>query len=136
MSHVAETRPRRTNHCERGNARLNFLLVVILVGAAAYVGYQLVPVFYRASLYKDYMTGTVNKGAAMGKDSEWMREQLAGRLATGEYDLPPNPRVEAQVVENRMIVRVRWTRDIHFPGYTYRYDFDHTVKSDQFLSPK
>ncbi len=121
---------------ERGNARLNFLLVVLALGAAAYVGYQLVPVYYHASLYKDYMRGTVNKGVASGKDADWMRDQLVGKAAALEYDLPPNAKVETQTAENRMIVRVRFERDIQLPGYTYRYDFDHTVKSDEFLTPK
>jgi hypothetical protein len=127
---------RRRSPRERGNSRFNFLLVVLVIGAAAYVAYRLVPVYYHASLYKDYMTGTVNKGVASGKDVDWIREQLVGKSAAVEYDLPPNAKVETQAVENRMIVRVRWERDIQLPGYTYRYDFDHTVKSDEFLNPK
>ena len=121
---------------QRDGSRLSLLIVLLVIGAAAYVAYQIVPVYYHASLYKDYMTGTVNKGVASGKDAEWIKEQLVGKNASAEYGLPPNPKVETQVVENRMIVRVRYERDVKLPGYVYRYDFDHTVKSDEFLNPK
>ena len=136
MKQTLHTCQRRGNPGERGDSRLNFLIIVLVIGALAYVGYQLVPVYYHASLYKDYMTGTVNKGVASGKDPEWIKEQLVGKVASEEYELPPNPKVEAKVVENRMIVNVKWARDIQLPGYAYRYDFDHTVKSDEFLTPK
>ncbi len=36
--------------------------------------------------------------------------------------------------DNRLEVRVQFVRPIEFPGYTYNYEFDHTVKSTAFLA--
>jgi hypothetical protein len=33
-------------------------------------------------------------------------------------------------------VRVQYVTPIEFPGYTYNYEFDHTVKSTAFLVVK
>ena len=136
MMDPTNTTPRREVRGERGASRLSFLIVVIAIGAAAYTAYQVVPVVYRASLYKDYVRSTVNKGVALGKDQEWVKQQLTGNLASAEYGLPTNTKVETKVVENRMVVHVQWARDIKFPGYVYRYDFDYTARSDDFFNPK
>ncbi len=132
MSHPPDSRTGPCASGERGASRLSFIIVLLLIAAAAFVAYKLVPVFYNASLYKVYMQDTVNKAAATGKDEEWVRTEL--RSAGAEYGVPQGAVIDTRVAESRLTARVRWTRPVELPGYTYRYSFDHTVTSDRFLS--
>jgi hypothetical protein len=125
IKHTPRTCPR---HRERGNSRLNFLIVIAVLGLLAYVAYQVVPVMYNASLYKVYMQDTVNKAVATGKDTAWVKEQLTKNGAE-EYKVPADQSIETKLEDGRITARSRWTRPVPLPGYIYNYDFDHTVKS-------
>ena len=133
MKHQADTRRRRGLADERGAGRLSFYLVILLLAAAGYVAYQVVPVVYRASTYKVYMQDAVSKGAALGKDPEWVKAQLK-TAGVEEYGLPTNALVETNLTEGRINARVRYTRPINLTAYVYEYNFDHAVKSDKFLN--
>ncbi|HYN86118.1 MAG TPA: hypothetical protein VER32_12795 [Pyrinomonadaceae bacterium] len=118
---------------QRGGSRLNFLIVIALLAAAAYVAYQAAPVAFNVSSYKVYMQDTVDKAVALGQGEEWVRTQL--RSGGADYGVPPAATIEAsRGGEGRMTARVRFVRPISLPGYTYEYQFDHSVKSGQFLT--
>jgi len=133
MKHQADTTRRQGLADERGAGRLSFYLVVLLLAAAGYVAYQIVPVVYSASTYKVYMQDTVSKGAALGKDPEWVKAQLK-TAGVEEYGLPQAALVETNVADGRINARVRYTRPIDLTAYVYEYNFDHAVKSDKFLN--
>ena len=116
---------------ERGDARLKFLVIVLVLGAVAYAGYQYVPVAYNAYLFKDLMQQKVDAAAALGHQPAWVTEQLT--KSAPEYDVPLNANIESTKVNQRVEVRVQFTRPVVFPGYTYDYIFDHTAKSTDFL---
>lgn len=124
---------RRGADGQRGASRLSFLLILAALAAAGYVAYQLVPLYYNASLYKVYMKDTVDKAAAMGKDPEWVKAQLKSAGAQ-EYDVPPTAQVESNIADGRINARVRYTRPVDLKVYVYQYSFDHAVKTDKFLS--
>lgn len=119
---------------ERGAARLSLLIVLLLIGAVIYTAYQYVPVAYHASLFKVYMQDTVDKAVATGQGSSWVEMQLKG--AAADYDIPPNAVYKVELRDGRMQASARWTHPISLPGYTYQYNFDHTVRSGNFLTPK
>ena len=119
---------------ERGSARLKFLLVMIFFGCIAYAAYLFVPVAYENYLFKDLMQHDVDVAAASGYPPSWVGEQLVKSLP--EYDIPSNAAILPGQNDNRIEVRVQFTRLIEFPGYTYEYQFDHTVKSTPFLTFK
>ena len=119
---------------ERGNARLKFLIVMAVIGCLAYAGYLYIPVAYRAYLYRDLMQHYVDVAASQGYQPSWAGEQLLKSEA--EYDVPANAVITPLARDNRIEVRVQFTRPIEFPGYTYLYEFDHTVRSTAFLSFK
>src|ERR687894_367344 len=98
MKHQADTPRRRGLADERGAGRLSFYLVVLLLAAAGYVAYHVVPVVYRASTYKVYMQDAVSKGAALGKDPEWVKAQLR-TAGVEEYGLPTNALVETNLTD-------------------------------------
>ena len=119
---------------ERGNANVKFVIVMALLGATAYAGYMYVPVALEAKAYKDLMQHYADVAVAQGYAPSWAGEQLMKSAA--EYDVPPNAIITPTNRDNRVEVRVQFVRQIEFPGYTYNYEFDHTVKSTAFLAFK
>jgi hypothetical protein len=127
-----DARTARARRGERGDTRLNFILILLVLAVAAYAAYQLVPIMYNASLYKVHMQDTVDKAVALGKDDAWVRQQLVRNAE--DYGVPGDQRVDTHLSDGRMVLRVRWARPVSLPGYTYDYNFDHTVKTAKFLN--
>ena len=123
---------RRSN--ERGSARLKLLIVLIVLGCVAYAGYLYIPVAYRAYLFKDLMQHDVDVAAAQGYAPTWVGDQLTKSLA--EYEIPADALITPSQRDSRVEVRVQYIKTIEFPGYTYQYEFDHTVRSTAFLTFK
>jgi len=120
------------NHSERGAARLNFIIVLIVVVVVVYAGYLYVPVAYQAYAFKDMMQIKADAAAAQGFDANWIRDQLV--KSEPDYGIPSDAVITPVASEGRMEVRVQFTRPISFPGFTYNYEFDQTVKSGTFLA--
>ncbi len=116
---------------ERGGARLKFLVVMAILGAMACVAYFYVPVAYNAYLYKDLMQTKVDAAAALAYSPDWVTDQLT--KSAPDYDVPPEVVITPFQENDRMQVRVQFSKPIDFPGYTYMYEFDHTAQSIQFL---
>lgn len=119
---------------ERGGANLKFLIVMALLGSTAYGAYLYVPVAFQANAYKDLMQHYADVAVAQGYAPAWAGEQLA--KSAEEYGVPRNATITPAQRDNRVEVRVQFVRQIEFPGYTYDYEFDHTVKSTAFLAFK
>jgi hypothetical protein len=121
-------------HGERGSARLKFIIVMSLVALAAYIGYQYIPVAFQSYQYTDLMQQSVDKGAALGKTSDWVKDQLV--KSGGEYGIPPNANILIAQNEGAMEAHVTFKRPISMLVYTYDYEFDKTVKSSSMWSIK
>ena len=119
---------------ERGSGRLQFLIVMTILVVGAYAGYVYIPVAYRAHTFKDLMQHYADVAGTQGYPPSWAGEQLLKSAA--EYEVPKNAVITPLQRDNRIEVRVRYVRPVEFPGYTYNYEFDHTVKSTAFLSFK
>jgi hypothetical protein len=117
---------------EQGGARLKFLIVIAIIAAAVYAGFQFIPVAYQAYRLRDLMQNEVDTAAAMGKPPSWVKDQLV--KSSTDYGIPPDATIEPQSQDNRVEVKVRFTKPIEFPGYVYLYEFDHTAKSGTFLT--
>lgn len=125
-------RPRRG---ERGGARFNLVVVILVIAVAAYSAYNYAPVAYKSYRYKDYMQEVVNKAAyPPGQTTEWVAQQL--RAGAKEHQLPEEFEVNVQREEGRITAHVTWSESVQLPGYTYEYDFDHTARSSGFISQK
>ena len=121
---------RRTN--ERGGSRLNLLIVVAVLAALTYGGYQYVPVAYRASQLKIFMEDTVNKAVIMNKNAQWAEEQL--RKSLPEYGAPPNTLITVANRESRLEANVQYIIPIPLLVTTYQYKFNYTTRSSNFFS--
>jgi hypothetical protein len=119
---------------ERGSANVKFLIVMAILVASAYAGYMYVPVAFQANTYKDLMQHYADVAAAQGYSPSWAGEQLMKSAA--EYQVPTNAIITPAQRDNRIEIRVQYVRAIEFPGYTYNYEFDQTVKSTAFLAFK
>ena len=122
----------KTRASEQGGARLKFLIVAAIIAATAYAGYQFIPVAYQAYQLRDLMQHEVDTAAALGKPPSWVKDQLVKNSA--DYGIPSDATIDPQQQDNRMEVKVQFTKPIEFPGYVYNYEFDHTAKSGTFLS--
>ena len=116
---------------ERGEARLKFVIVMAILATVAGAGYFYVPVAYNAYLYKDLMQTKVDAAAALAYSPAWVSDQLT--KSGPEYYVPPEAVITPFQENDRMLVRVQFSKPIEFPGYTYMYEFDHTAQSIQFL---
>lgn len=116
---------------ELGGARLKFLLVMTLLATVAGAAYFYVPVAYNAYLYKDLMQTKVDAAAALAYSPDWVTDQLT--KSAPDYEVPPEVVITPVQENDRMQVRVQFSKPIEFPGYTYVYEFDQTVQSTQFL---
>ncbi len=133
LSHM--TRRGQGNRGERGGSGLNLLVVLLVLGAAAYCAYQYAPVAYSAVLFRDFMEETVNKAAyPPGQTTTWVESQL--RANAKENDLPPDMRLEVQNQNGKIVAHAQWTKPIRLPGYVYEYKFDHTARSSGFINPQ
>jgi hypothetical protein len=119
---------------ERGGARLKFFLVVAVIAIVAYSGYLYLPVQFDAFRFKDLMQHDVEVAATTGYPVSWVTDQLKKSLA--DYNVPADAVITPSQQDNRVYVRVQYTVPIEFPGYTYQYEFDHTVQSTAFLTVK
>ncbi len=124
----------RTRSSEFGGARLKFLIVMGFIGAVAYAAYLYIPVEYQSYLLKDWMQHNVDVAAAQGYPAAWVGEQIS--KSASEYGVPAKAVIVPTQRDNRVEVRVQFTRPIEFPGYTYQYKFDHTARSAGFLTFK
>jgi hypothetical protein len=119
---------------ERGGATLKFLIVMAVIGCFVYAGWLYIPVAYQAYQYKDLMQHYVDMASAQGKPVSWACDQLAKSEA--EYEIPSNAVITPGAMTERIEIRVQYTQPIEFPGFTYEYEFDHTVKSVAFITFK
>jgi len=119
---------------ERGGARAKFIIFIALFAIVAYVGYMYIPVAVDAYYFKDVMQSKVDAAAVQGFDAAWVTDQL--KKSQREYNVPDGAVISPSTKDNRVEVRVQFTRPISFPGYTYNYEFDHTAKSTAFLTVK
>ena len=117
---------------EQGGARLKFIIFIVVFAVILYAGYMYIPVAIDAYYFKDVMQNKVDLAVAQGFDGNWVREQLA--KSGSEYHVPAEAIITPSTKENRVVVRVQFTRPISFPGYTYNYEFDHTAQSTSFFT--
>jgi len=123
-----------TKKGERGAARAKLLIFLVFAGVIIYAGYLYLPVAYDAYLFKDLMQHNVDVAVTQGYQPSWVQDQLTKSLA--EYNVPANAIITPVQRDQRVEVRVQFTRPIEIPGYTYQYEFDHTAKSTAFLTIK
>jgi hypothetical protein len=131
MSQVRDSRHGAPRTTERGSARLNLVIMLAVIAAVAYAGYQYVPVAYQAGQLKVFMQDTVNNAVVTDKDARWAEDQLRRSLTS--YGAPPDARVTVANRESRIEAHVEYTVLVPLLVTTYEYKFDHTTRSNNLL---
>jgi hypothetical protein len=119
---------------ERGSGRVQFFIVMTVLVVAAYAGYLYVPVAYRAKEYADLMQHYADLSGAQERPVAWVEEQL--RKNAADYEVPSDATITPVLRDGQVVVRVQFVKPIEFPGYTYNYEFDRTVKATAFMAFK
>jgi len=119
---------------ERGGARLNFIIFLVIFVIVIYTGYLYIPVALDAYYFKDVMQNKADVAVTQGYDPSWVKDQLV--KLEPEYHVPPDAIITAGQKDNRVEVRAQFTRPIPFLGFVYNYDFDYTARSTAFLTIK
>jgi hypothetical protein len=116
---------------ERGAARLKFILIIALIAALAYIGFQYVPVAYQGEKFKGAMQKAVNDADTLGQSNDVLRVKLISDAK--EWNIPPDAEITTErTPEGRFKAHVQYKRPVVFFGYTHTYSFDHTATSTGF----
>ena len=117
-------------HNERGSARVNFIIVLVVVVVIAYMGFQILPVWFQASSFKKSLDESAEMTAATGKPGEWLKGQV--RATATEYCTAPCSFTisEPEKRANKWQITVNVKRPVNvLPFWTYNYDFEYTAQS-------
>jgi hypothetical protein len=132
MSQVRDSHAGARTTTERGSARLNFLILMVVIAAVAYAGYQYVPVAYQASQLKVFMQDTVNNAVVTDKNAVWAEDQLRRNLTS--YGVPADAHITVANRESRIEAHIEYSIPVPLLITTYEYKFDHTARSTNLLS--
>lgn len=127
MKDCSERRDGARRRSERGGARLNFLIVAAIICVAGYVGYQLIPVLYRAEAFETFMQDTVNNAVYSDKNAAYVKQQIEKSLP--EYEVPTDAVIRVEVRNAHLEAEVQYTQLVPLVVTQYRYHFDKTVRS-------
>src|SRR5258708_10319802 len=117
---------------ERGGSRAKLIIFIVIFAVLAYVGYLYIPVSIDAYYFKDTMQNTVNLAVTQGYDTAWVTDQL--KKGGREYHVPEDAVITPAQRDNRVEVRVQFTRPISTPEYTYTYESHYTSLRPPFLT--
>src|SRR5207248_800192 len=101
----------------------NFLFVLAILIVVGFVGYQLVPVYYRAMQLQTYMQDTVTKAAMINKPPAWVEQQL--RAQADYYGVPPDALIEVSTRSDRLEAHISFVIPVSLFVTTYQYKFDY-----------
>lgn len=133
MNRSVEPKPAARRASERGGARLNFLLVMAVIAALAYVGWQYVPAKYNAVAFERFTQITLDRAVAGEKTPAWAEQQL--RDSFEEHGVPEDATVEVARDGKRLKASVNYTQPISLLFADYDHEFDITVHSSTYLGP-
>ena len=132
MNQVRDENPSARWASERGGSRFNLLVVVVVIAAVAYAGYQYVPVAYQGSQLKVFMDDTVNNAVITDKNAAWAEDQIRKNLVN--YGAPPDALITVITREARLEAHVEYIIPVPLLVTTYNYKFDHTARSTNLMS--
>lgn len=115
---------------ERGSARVRFIIILAVVVVVAYMGFQMIPVWFQSSSFKKALDESAEMTAATGKTGEWLKGQVNANAR--EYCTAPCSITVSQpaIRDGRWQVTVNVKRPVNLlPFWTYNYDFEYTAQS-------
>jgi hypothetical protein len=136
MSKAFGTSP-EARHNERGSARVRFIIILAVIAVIAYMGFQMIPVWYQSSSFKKSLDESAETTAALGRSGDWLKSQV--NASAREYCTPPCSFTvsEPGIRDGRWQVTVNVKRPVNvLPFWTYNYDFEYTAQSRTSVGPQ
>lgn len=116
---------------QSGEGKLGCVFSLILVLAAVFVAYKMIPVRVKASEFRSNIEDEA-KSASMrrGGDAE-IRKRLMSRAE--DLHLPVDPKnLEISRQYGNIRIEASYTVPVEFPGYTYHWRFHHKAENPLF----
>lgn len=119
----------RRHKAQRGEGQLGCVIGLIILLAAGYVAYKMIPVKVRAADLRQEITD-VARSAGTLKEPQ-IRKQIMAKA--GELELPLSPEnLVVQRRSDRVYIEATYTVPVEFPGYTYQWNFKHVADNPIF----
>jgi hypothetical protein len=109
---------------ERGEGNFGCILWALVFILVAFIAWKAVPVKVASAKLHDFM----DEQAKFAKDTPENQLYKAIIDKAKELDIPLDPKaLEVERTNDFVKMRVRYTVPVEFPGYTYKWDFEHAV---------
>lgn len=121
---------RQSRRGERGEGRLGFVITLIVVGVAIFLGIKVIPVRISAYEFRDVLREEARYGAVRNDDS-----QVTERIWTKaqELEIPLEKKnLKVKRTPGQMIITAHYEQPIDLKLTTYVYKFDATEKAPLF----
>ena len=119
----------RRNHRERGEGNFGCLVGLILLLAAIFIAYKMIPVKVKAAELREVVSDEAKSAGTHGDDR--IRASIIAKAK--ENDLPvAEENVKIERSNNEITVDVDYIVPIVFPGYTYNWNIHHHAKNPIF----
>ena len=114
---------------ERGEGKGGCIVGLIILLAAVFIAYKMIPVKIRSAEMRQTVTDEAK--IAGSKNEEQIRKSILAKAY--ELKLNVNPeRLEVNKANERIKIKVEYTVPVEFPGYTYNWNFRHTADAPVF----
>lgn len=115
---------------ERGEGKVGFLISLVVLGVAIFIGVKVVPVRIAAYEFKDFVREQC-RFAAVNRDDKAIRDKIVAKAKELEIPLEKkNLKIERTMSE--MIITARYQQPIDLKVTTYVYKFDLKEKAPLF----
>jgi hypothetical protein len=114
----------RSRTGERGDGRLSFLFWIVVLGLAALVGFETVPVRWRMAQLQDFMVESAER-ARFGNEKQIKRAIM---FKATELDLPLEEKeLFVEIKAGRIKIDAQYMVTLDFPFYTWDWHKRHEV---------
>lgn len=117
------------NRRERGEGQFGCLVGLVVLLIAGLIAYRLIPVKVRAAELRDTVVDE-SKSAGQHSDRQ-IKESILHKAK--QLELPVNDHdVSVKRSASYIRVHVKYTVPVEFPGYTYKWNFEHKYENPVF----
>lgn len=114
---------------QRGEGQIGCVIGLIVLIAASYIAFKMIPVKVRAADLRQEITD-VGRSAGMYKEPQ-IRKLIMAKAEELELPLDPDD-LEVVRKSDRVLIEATYVVPVEFPGYTYQWKFKHSVENPIF----
>lgn len=115
---------------ERGEGRIGFLISLMVLGTAIFIGVKVVPVRIAAYEFKDFIREQC-RFAAINRDDKEIRDKIVAKAK--ELEIPLEKKnLKLERTQGEMIISARYQQPIDLKVTTYVYQFNTKQRAPLF----